>query len=220
MYTYTCTKGGFSMALKDYPDWVLKFKDHNREIRFINGKFYLYSVHTVRNKDKVKKITDEYLGRITEDGLIPKSKKVIPYYSKEYYSTVFVFNVFANSISAIKKKHPSNWKAYLKASVFNLIFHNDIVLWNKSYLSVILFDDNFKSVSSIVSNEISRISSMFKYHLDKFLNNSNLFEFFYSISDLQMIKSKNDWFLCIPSDNTKAILSKYNFSLEVSYVKA
>lgn len=205
------------MPMIDYPDWVLKYKEHNKEIRFINGKYYLYSVHTVRNKDKVKKITDEYLGRITIDGFIPKVKKEIVIQSKEYYTTVFVFNVFANTILSLKKKNPKTWDKYLKVCCKKVIFNDNELLWNKSYLSILLRNCDFLVLNSITINEIERINKMFKYHLESFLTDHNLFEFFYSISDLQMIQYKNEWILSTISEDTKMILNKYKFKLENYY---
>lgn len=47
-------------AIKDYLKWVLTPKGKGREIRCINGKYYLYLVHTERFEGKVKKSTNKY----------------------------------------------------------------------------------------------------------------------------------------------------------------
>ena len=62
-----------------YPDWVLKHKKKGTNISCINGRYYLYSVSSVWNKEKgrAQKITNEYLGRITENGFIPSKKRAI-----------------------------------------------------------------------------------------------------------------------------------------------
>ena len=62
-----------------YPDWVSKHMKKGTNISCINGNFYLYSVSSVWNKDKgrAQKITNKYLGRITEDGFIPSKKETI-----------------------------------------------------------------------------------------------------------------------------------------------
>ena len=62
-----------------YPDWVLKHKKKGTNISCINGRYYLYDVSSVWNKEKgrAQKITNKYLGRITEDGLIPSKKGTI-----------------------------------------------------------------------------------------------------------------------------------------------
>jgi hypothetical protein len=61
-----------------HPDWVLRHKKKGTEIRFIKGKYYLYEAKSKWNKEKGRsqKITGQYLGRITETGLIvPKTKQ-------------------------------------------------------------------------------------------------------------------------------------------------
>jgi len=60
-----------------HPDWVLKHKKKGTNISCINGRYYLYAVSSVWNKEKgrAQKITNEYLGRITEDGFISSKKR-------------------------------------------------------------------------------------------------------------------------------------------------
>ena len=58
----------------DYPDWVMKYKKKGTYINKVGDKYYLYAAHSERVKgtDKVRRVSDGYLGRITEkDGLIP-----------------------------------------------------------------------------------------------------------------------------------------------------
>jgi len=47
-----------------YPDWVIKQKRKGTNISCINGRYYLYAVGSVWNKEKgrAQKITQEYLG--------------------------------------------------------------------------------------------------------------------------------------------------------------
>jgi len=60
-----------------YPEWVNKHKTSGTNISCINGRYYLYEVGSVWDKEKkrAQKITKQYLGRITEDGLVPPKKK-------------------------------------------------------------------------------------------------------------------------------------------------
>ena len=57
----------------DYPDWVMKYKKKGTYINRVGDKFYLYAAHSERIKgtDKVRRVSDGYIGRITEkEGLI------------------------------------------------------------------------------------------------------------------------------------------------------
>jgi hypothetical protein len=65
--------------MADYPDWVMKHKKKGTYINHVKGKYYLYSAHSERipGTNKVRKVSDGYIGRITQkDGLIPARDKV------------------------------------------------------------------------------------------------------------------------------------------------
>lgn len=55
-------------AKNDYPAWVLAHKKAGTEIKYINGKYYLYGVTSIYDKTlkKSKKKSLGILGRITE----------------------------------------------------------------------------------------------------------------------------------------------------------
>ena len=60
-----------------HPDWVTKHKQKGTNIACIDGRYYLYAVNSVWNKDKkrAQKITKQYLGRIAPQGLTPPKQK-------------------------------------------------------------------------------------------------------------------------------------------------
>jgi hypothetical protein len=63
-----------------YPDWVLAHKKKGTYINCVKGKYYLYAAHSERipGTKKVRRVSDGYIGRITEeDGLIPAKDKVV-----------------------------------------------------------------------------------------------------------------------------------------------
>ena len=65
--------------MADYPDWVLAHKKKGTYINCVKGKYYLYAAHSERipGTKKVRRVSDGYIGRITEtDGLIPARDKV------------------------------------------------------------------------------------------------------------------------------------------------
>jgi len=64
---------------KIYPDWVEKHRREGTNISFISGNYYLYSCTSVWSSEKGRpqKKTTGYLGRITEDGFIPKAVKTL-----------------------------------------------------------------------------------------------------------------------------------------------
>jgi transposase len=63
-----------------HPEWVTKHKQKGTNIACISGRYYLYAVTSTWNKDKkrAQKITKQYLGRITKQGLTPPKTKPTP----------------------------------------------------------------------------------------------------------------------------------------------
>jgi len=65
--------------MTNYPPWVLEHKKKGTYINKVGNKYYLYAAHSERIKgtNKVRRVSDGYLGRITEnEGLIPPREKV------------------------------------------------------------------------------------------------------------------------------------------------
>ena len=86
-----------------YPSWVLELKPPGTEVKYINGRYYLYTASSsVRGEDgKPHKISGEYLGVLVKDvGLIKKGErdsklqgKVRPKYSYGLAGTLMSFPV-------------------------------------------------------------------------------------------------------------------------------
>jgi hypothetical protein len=62
-----------------YPEWVMAHKKKGTYVNRVGDTYYLYAAHSERVKgtDKVRRVSDGYLGRITEkDGFIPAKRKL------------------------------------------------------------------------------------------------------------------------------------------------
>lgn len=203
------------MALIDYPDWVLIHRGKNKEIRFLNGNYYLYAYHYSKIDGKSKKITDELIGKITVDGIIPSSNKDV-YFVKEYITTIIANNIFSNEIDLIISSFPKLYNSYLPEILFNVLFDNNLDKWDNSYLSI-TYTLDLKEHTDGVNVKINKYISMMKYKLNKFLNGRSLIDFCYSVNDLYMVGVKRNsgikYKLASFSNNTKNIL--INNHLEV-----
>ncbi|KAF5435077.1 hypothetical protein C5S35_12175 [Candidatus Methanophagaceae archaeon] len=62
---------------KKIPDWVLVQRKKGTEIHRRGDNFYLCKVSSVWDKKlkRARKITGEYLGKITKDGIVPPKQK-------------------------------------------------------------------------------------------------------------------------------------------------
>ena len=102
-----------------YPDWVEKYREAGKEIKQIHGRFYLYERKTVWDKDKKqpKKISGAYLGRITEDGLLPPKKEMVNkgalshIVDKQYGSTAFLEQIGEDIRENLEKHFPNHWRS-------------------------------------------------------------------------------------------------------------
>jgi len=94
-----------------YPDWVTKHKQKGTSIFCINNKYYLYKVKSVWNKDKgrAQKITEKYLGRITEQGFVEPKKAIninSPVSVKEYGAVKAVTTLGEDILAKLRETFP------------------------------------------------------------------------------------------------------------------
>lgn len=133
--------------MKDIPEWVLKYRKKGTEIHVRKGgHYYLCKVSSKWNPEKkrARKITGEYLGKITQEGLIPpKYKRVAEKYTqisvKEYGASFFLQSISEDIVSFLKKHYPYEWKELIVFSIFRLtdkaILKNLGSFYHNSYLS-------------------------------------------------------------------------------------
>jgi transposase len=81
-----------NMAL---PEWVEKQKRQGFEIKKIGNGYYMYKRKSRWDKEKKKavKVTGEYIGVVTPDGIVPRKERLDgtkPVFSKEYGATAFI----------------------------------------------------------------------------------------------------------------------------------
>ena len=98
--------------MANYPDWVLRHKTKGTYINFQNGKYYLYAAHSERvpGTNKVKRVSDGYIGRITEEeGLIPaKGKLAAPVYAMEYGLSETILTLCPKILTGLNREFRAN----------------------------------------------------------------------------------------------------------------
>ena len=128
-----------------YPEWVLKHKQKGTNISCIKGKYYLYAVSSKWNKEKgrAQKITKEYLGRITEEGLVaPKvrsAKIETPITVKEYGASHVMTELGADIIEKLREVFGQQGEQIFTMAALRMIeqspFKRIEHYYNNSYLS-------------------------------------------------------------------------------------
>lgn len=119
--------------MKKLPDWVLKHKEKGTNIIIKNNNYYLYRVHSERRPDKKYPllITDEYLGRITEQGIISPKQKISKIFVKEYGLSNYYFSLLRDKLN--------EWNINDIISLSLLYTYDEINynVFNISYLSML-----------------------------------------------------------------------------------
>lgn len=127
--------------MADYPEWVMKHKKKGTYINHVNGKYYLYAAHSERvpGTKKVRRVSDGYLGRITEkDGFIPAKEKVLgEVIVYEYGLSTTILSICKNIYSGFKRNFKSNADFVMAAAILSVIYGNyNQDLFEQSFLSV------------------------------------------------------------------------------------
>ncbi|ODS39696.1 hypothetical protein BEH94_06825 [Candidatus Altiarchaeales archaeon WOR_SM1_SCG] len=130
----------------EYPNWVLKHKQKGTEPRKIGDGYYLYKISSIWDKNfkRSRKITGDYLGTITKEGIIPpKHKRVLESYKqitvKEYGITSYMRSLSKDIEENLKKHYPYDHKEIFMMSVFRLVEQSPLkrfdFYYHNSYLS-------------------------------------------------------------------------------------
>jgi len=134
--------------LAEYPDWVMKHKKKGTYINHVKGKYYLYAAHSERipGTNKVRRVSDGYIGRITEkDGLIPARDKVagdVTVYEYGLHMTAFFLS--DNILRGLRREFRAAAERVLAAGILLASgCADDDDAFNASYLCRVLPDVSF-----------------------------------------------------------------------------
>lgn len=152
--------------MADYPDWVLAHKKKGTYINKVGDKYYLYAAHSERvpGTDKVRRVSDGYLGRITQkDGLIPTKGKLsgdLRVY--EYGLSSTILSLLAKAYSGLQREFRENANMVLVLGILNAM-HGVAKpeLYETSWLSVRFSGIDFeKAVTDKQNTGIERTARM------------------------------------------------------------
>jgi hypothetical protein len=135
-----------------HPEWVLKHKVKNSEVRNIRGRYYLYGTTSVWDpaKGRTRKVTLPMLGVITEkDGFIPKgqSRKGRPPKEleeknisvKEFGASNFLQDISSDILLKLREEFPNDWESIFVLAANRLIYQSTLkncqFLFMESFLS-------------------------------------------------------------------------------------
>jgi transposase len=90
-----------------FPEWVEKQKKRGYEIKCIRGQYYMYKLKSKWDPErkKARKVSGEYIGKVTPEGITPKKKRIAvdaPVYALEYGASTFVLSQAGDLLDALK----------------------------------------------------------------------------------------------------------------------
>ena len=123
-----------------YPEWVEKHKKPGTNISCIRGKYYLYEVTSVWNKEKgrAQKKTGQYLGRITEEGLIPPKEKkkqaeLTQPAIREYGASSTLYAIGTDIYEHLKDSFPEDASTVFSLAILRIssTINNSLIIFSK-----------------------------------------------------------------------------------------
>jgi hypothetical protein len=112
------------------PEWAERHKEKGIAIVERNGRYYAYRIHSVWDpgKGRARKVTDEYLGVVTPDGIIPpkhkRKKDVGPVL--EAGNIIYLERFARMLVKPLREFWPESWQSILAASVLKLAYRDPL----------------------------------------------------------------------------------------------
>ena len=203
----------------DYPDWVMKYKEKGTYINKVGDKYYLYAAHSERIKgtDRVRRVSDGYIGRITkEDGLIKSGSSFKnPPTVYETGMSFAILSVTEKLLDGFNKSFRKNGKLVYCSSIIAYIYGSvSKSLFERSCLSLIFADIIYPDKFSAAQNTgIERGIRMLDDILPKTFGDDLIF-ISRRFPDIRLVKVGKHLYLCGLDEDMISISKKYGIDWE------
>lgn len=204
----------------EYPEWVMKYKKKGTYINKVGDKYYLYAAHSERIKgtNKVRRVSDGYLGRITEkDGLIP-AKKILRSdpISFELGLSFFIISQTSDILNGLKKTYRRNGEMIYCCSILSVIYGTySTSLFSHSYAGLKFPEVSFPATfSDTILARIERGIRMLNDRLNHLTDKRNdIFVFF---PDIRLINAEGTYYISGLTDEARKLSDELNLKWEDS----
>lgn len=118
------------VKVSELPDWVKNHKKKNIEIRKKGSNYYAYKITSKYDPEKKRsqKITDEYLGKVTRDGIVPPKhkRKKKPEAVLETGNILLGKHFLSDLIPGLKETFSDSWQTLVASAVLKLCYKTPI----------------------------------------------------------------------------------------------
>ena len=202
--------------MTNYPDWVLKHKRKGTYINRVKDKYYLYAAHSERvpGTGKIRRVSDGYIGRITEEeGLIlskPKIKGSIKVL--EYGREAVIFQLCYRFMESHAGMSEDAAKRLFSAGILTYLHGRvDEYLYKKSWLFLHFPGLQFSPVpSSEVGRMVLKITGVLQDHFGEELEQVLLL-----CGRLYQVQANQSWHISEEDEPLRLIRERYGLTWEV-----
>lgn len=211
------------MNNNSYPDWVLKHKTKGVYVLKKKDAYYLYRAHSQRIKgtNKVKRVFDGYIGRVTEeDGFIPVKDKITGDIKVfDFGLTVFCYSLCFDIYKGFKSSHRTFADTIFASAIFQAL-NFDISCFSMDALSLLLPKFSIKHLSKTdIITQIDRCTSMILYYLEHKVDADDLILIKKLFPSIHIVYVNDSYRVSSFDSQVQNLLDKY--CVEVShYVKS
>lgn len=199
----------------NYPDWVMAHKKKGTYINKVGDRYYLYAAHSERIKgtDKVRRVSDGYIGRITkEEGLILADKKL----KKEplVFEVGLSYTILSSSsliLQGLRRSFPKYGDVVFSCSVMSYIYGEySRELFEHSYLHIAFPDISFPdSFTKAQLTGIERGVRMLEEHLAR-LFGDDIARIRSLFPDVRLLKVNDRYYLSKIPETVALLSDKYD----------
>ncbi len=202
--------------MANYPDWVLKHKRKGTYINRVKDKYYLYAAHSERipGTGKVRRVSDGYIGRITEkEGLIlskPKIKGSVEV--REYGREAIIFQLCYRFMKSHDLLSENAAELLFSEGVLTYLHGRvDAYLYGKSWVSLQFPGLSFPPVSSFaVQRMVLKISGVLQDHFGGDLEQVLLLS-----GRLYKVQANRSWHMSEEDEPLRLMRERYGLTWEL-----
>ena len=203
--------------MANYPGWVTAYRTKGTCVNKRNDKYYLYRCHSERipGTKRVKKVYDEYLGRIDpEEGLIPPKDRIkSPVRTFEYGFSALIISVCELVWKGIQRSYKADSEYIKIVAILTYIYgFYDNSLLDSSWLMFLLPERQVPD--RVLSAQTFGIGRTVRMIDDKMKNRFGdaLPEIKAAFASFHLALIDGKWYCPEPSDYMRRLSSKYKIS--------
>lgn len=197
----------------NYPDWVMKYKTKGVYVNKRGDTYYLYRAHSERvpGTKKVKRVSDGYIGKVTEkDGFVPVKDKVQEDVTAYDYGMYFFLSVvLENPYKGFKRRYRKKADTIMSLGILKYLNITPDFYENTGLFSLYPKTDIKWFTDKDVMNESDRLVLMANSLIDK-IDKQDWQKLKEKLPMIHIVKINGKFYISSHDDDLEALLNKYD----------